>query len=879
MLLAALRWRRAGSIATALLAALTVLGIVVGPLWTRAGSESLLRDSLTSAPRAVNAALGEAHGVPGKASTRALDAAFATVVLPYHRPAVHGLNLLGTITHGATTLGAPLVWRDDLCAHIVLVSGRCPQRAGEVLLHRGTASRLAVTAPVALDALVTSGRSTRPDLDTRYAVVGTYLQRDPESDYWVGEQASFVAYESVADGRPDRTQAVLTVPPTFDAIAVAHTGRARPLGFATATRLLEVNRVRLRDVPTLRTTVEKGQVALANASTGAVGLELRDGVTDALDAAANDAAALRRSTTVVLSQLVLLALGVLVLVVAGSAVARGPEVATVRLRGLPRRMVLGLAVGEPLALVAVALPLGALAAWVGVRVLAGRVLLAGTPVALTGPTLLTLLLAALVLLVAVLTTCARVLARPVLSLWERTAPEPSRGAAVRDGLLVAVAAGAAYGCARGGPSAVLLTAVPVSLAVAVVGVRLLPLLMAPAQRRSRGRRGVVGFLAVRQLARRRDGAVLAGLLVVAVGLAVSSTTGWSVARGATAVRADLEVGARRVLLVQPDAQHPDVDLTEAVKAVDPGGTKAMAVLEYLPFSNDPGGRLLAVDRTRFAAVARWDAEVLGVSVESVVRDLGQPGSAVVTEKVRADTSNAFAKGVPPGGTLITGTDGAPHPVKVSGVVRSLPRALTNATLVDASVFAAVPRTQVAALWEVWTTTTDPGLVQALKAQGLQVVRIEEPSQRRAVLGRQGPGLALALALAASGLALLLGAATVLFSALTAARRRGFELAALAALGVPRGQLARSARLETLLLLASGLSFGAVAGAVSGLLVVPHLTLFSDDAAGFELPRQVSAAPLLVLAGFGIVVALVTSLLVARVLVRAADPQRLREVQA
>ena len=45
---------------------------------------------------------------------------------------------------GAGTLRVrnPLLWREGFCEQVVVVVGRCPQAAGEVMLHRNTAQRL-----------------------------------------------------------------------------------------------------------------------------------------------------------------------------------------------------------------------------------------------------------------------------------------------------------------------------------------------------------------------------------------------------------------------------------------------------------------------------------------------------------------------------------------------------------------------------------------------------------------------------------------------------------------------------------------------------------------------------------------------------------------
>lgn len=880
MLLRALRWRAAASLATALLSALTVLGVVLGPMWTRAGSESVLRDALATAERDQNSATVSAHGEPGQA----LLAGVPTVSLRQYGEPVRSLTLQAVVRlPGASErYRTPLYWRDDLCAHVQVLTGRCPTRAGEVLVPRVLGAALPARPGTPLDANVQGELSRAPNLPAGLTVVGSYVQRDPTSDYWVGESAYFANYPGEDEGEPDRVPATFALPSTFDAISAAHRTGERVIGFARATRLLEVSGVRLRDTAALRADVAGARARLQALSSDAVAYDLADNVLEQLDAAQVEGTALGAASRLVLAQLVALTGVVLVLVIGASAASRAPEVATARLRGLPVRTVLLLALGEPLVLVLAGAPVGALAAEVTVRAMAAYRLVPGTPVAVTQGAVLALFGAVLALVLAVLVVCLRELGRPVMELWQRTAKPPSgRAAAGAVAVVLACVATAVWSVRQGEPW-VLLTPVPVSLACAVVTVRLLPLLCLRVLRRTRGSRSVARLLAVRQLVRRREGGWLVGLLVVAFGLAATAVTAWSVAGRAADVRAASEVGAEVVLRVQPDATHPDVDLRTAVRAADPSGTVAMAVVEYLPYAGEPGGRLLSVDAPRLAAVARWDENAIGAPVEQVAKGIvgrtGKDANAFLTRAVARDPLAVYDPTAPVGGAVVTGIDGQRLPVHRAGVLASLPRAVDVGTIVDYGTFPKVGNAQTAGLQEVWLSRHDTAVVQALEAQGLEVLTTDAIAAHRTLLGRQGPSLAVLLSLVAAAFALAVATATTLFSVLTSARRRGYELASLAAVGVPSRVLRSAGRGEALLLLAVGLSAGVGAAAAACAVTLPYLPLFSDDLP-LRVPLTPRVTPVVVLVLVAAGLALVTAATVGRVLMRFADPSRLREVQA
>ncbi|HUR13491.1 MAG TPA: FtsX-like permease family protein [Mycobacteriales bacterium] len=885
----ALRWRARASVATALLAAVTVLAAVVGPLWTRAGSESILRDTLVTAGRTQDAAIFQSQEVADQEGLDFVRAGATTTPLPHYGPPIEGIRLLtDTQLPGGGTLRVrhPLLWREGFCVHVLVLTGRCPSAAGEVMLHRITAQRLKARLGTVVHAAYQGVEDRFPGQPMQERVVGSYVLKDARSTYWAGDgDTAFQSGLGGTDGLtdlPDRVPATLTVPETFAALSRGTDGDRIPQATVSVTRLLDVDHVRLADVPALRLAVERAGVAVVAASTEQRALVVFGNVVFQLDAAEADGEELGRASTIVLAQLVLLAAVVLVLVLSASGAARAPEIAAARLRGLRTRTVVQLALGEPVVLVLLGTPLGALGGLLLVQAMAAARLRDGTPVAIGTGAVEALALALVALLAAVALVCGRALGTPVLLLWQRTDKPPSRFALAAELLAAVVLAGAGYGCTQGGSPWELLTPVPVSLAVALLGLRLLPLLFLPAVRRTRARRNVASFLAVRQLVRRREGSWLTGLLVVAFGLAATATASWSVANGAAKTRARAEVGAPVVYLVQPDLQHPDLDLRSAVRAADPSGRRAMAVLEYLPFANDPGGRLLVVDSDRLAAVTFWDEQVQGGRVADVVAALKSPSgsfaSAVVTAEVSRDPLSLQRSDLPPNGAVITDVTSLRRTVVMRKVVAALPRGLDVGSMMDFDSSPAVDNASVAALLEVWTTTKDPALKSSLEHHGIQVLAREDASGRQAVLSRQGPGLAVLLSLVAAGLALLLAAASTLFSVLTSARRRGWELAALASVGVSENVLRRSSRRESLLLLGVGLAMGAIAGVIACVATLRSIPYFAD-ATSVRLSLRPDPAPLAVLLVVAVGLIVVTSGLVGRALHRAADPARLRELQA
>ena len=286
------------------------------------------------------------------------------------------------------------------------------------------------------------------------------------------------------------------------------------------------------------------------------------------------------STTLVAAQLALLAWLVLFQVVTDSAESRGNEVALAKLRGFSGRSTVAFGLGQPVAVLAAAVPVGLLVAWAAVAGMSRWVLVPGTPVQMTWTAVLGALVGFTGAVVGAALAARRVLTRPVLEQW-RKVPDVQHGAAslVLDvvlfvGALAGLVALRANGAAGTAPRPISLIAPGLLvLAVALLGVRLLPYVGRAALGPTRASPRIGSFLAVRQVLRRPAGLRLAALLAVAVGLATFAIDGEAVAAANRDTRAGVEVGAPTVLTVQYEPTHDPVAVTHAV---DPQGRWAMA---------------------------------------------------------------------------------------------------------------------------------------------------------------------------------------------------------------------------------------------------------------------------------------------------------------
>jgi len=641
--LRALWFRRGVSLAVLLVAVVTVAAAAAGPLYLRAGGESVLRDALSAPPPDVT---GLDVIVMGGTQDPVLEHARTAVAVSgvprgYPRQILSlqvALKVRGTpgFNDGQTRL----MWRDGACGHLRIVAGRCPTGAQDVLVsqrtQQATGRRLGqaftgcTTAPLGAAMCRVSG--AEPPLVIR----GVYALPGPDA-YWFN-QPYFNAQPGLGDG-----------PDTLDTSFVSRAG-INATGAAPELTELQADVQLVLDPTLLRLDGEARLRAQLAGFAAALDRQpyhpaVLTGLPQVLDRADRDRAELSRSVLVVTLQLVGLAFVVLRLVVADASEARAGEVALAKLRGYRALPTLALGLLEPLLLLLLAVPVGLLVADAAVQLLSATVLVPGTPVVLRLPSVLTAAAAFAGGVLAAFLAGRRVLTRAVLEQWRRTGEVgPNRTTAVVE-VLVGVASAVvlvivvASGALRAGAHGALALFVPLLMVVvvALLGVPLLPAACRALVRRTRGSRRLGAFLAVRTVARRPAGLRLAALLAVAVGLATFAVDGSLVSGGNRGERAATDVGAPTVLLVRTQGA---ADLRRVVRQVDPQGRWAMAAERWLPFGG-LRGTVLAVDSDALPRVAHWRADFADQPLGQVAAGIGRsapPPVHITAEEIGLDVT-------------------------------------------------------------------------------------------------------------------------------------------------------------------------------------------------------------------------------------------------
>jgi len=613
LFLRGLWWRRGLTAALLAVSVVTTLAAALGPLYARAAAESILQDHLAEAgPDAGIAMRGLVDiGSPGAYQALAAQAPKPGEINGYDR------QIAGIYTPHAVAASQPrpghntvktfLAWRDGACEHLVIVSGRCPTAPNEALASQRTVdagiygwhlgSTLHLGEVTSVNVTIDGAAPTPP---APVKVVGTYRPRDAQDPFWFGRD--YFAERGALDG-PDTVDSLFVDRSEFDALSPGSVVEA-DFDFPLTT-----SAIRLNDVADQRHQVGV-LLARVNRENGA--LAASTDLPKVLDAAASEHRLIDTGTLLVTLQLALLAWLVLFQVVSDAVEARGDEIALAKLRGHSPLMTVLFGLGEPLALLAAAVPVGLVLALLVTHAFAAASFVAGVPVLVTWSALWTALVAFAGGAVAVALAGYRTLTRSVLDQWRRTTRHPGHGrlTLVIDIVLAAAAVAGLVVLGRQhdtaqtneatSSSAALLAPGLLVFAVAIIGVRLLPLACRRLATATRATHRIGTFLASRQVARRPVGLRLAALLAVAVGLATFGVAGESVASGNRTARASAEIGASRVVSVQV---APGLDPVAATRSADPHGTWAMAAATWLPDGGQSVlGTVLAVDSTRLPAI-------------------------------------------------------------------------------------------------------------------------------------------------------------------------------------------------------------------------------------------------------------------------------------
>ena len=526
-----------------------------------------------------------------------------------------------------------LAYRPDYCAHLTIVSGVCPDRAGQVIvsermLEAGWPWAIGTTLTLP-DEYARPLRGQPPTKPPTLTVVGTYRPENTTESFWFG--VDYFTAHPASFGDTAFADAIFCAKGEWDALDA---GTQVTFSFD---RIVDPSRVRLADVDALRDQI--GNLLLVyngSADIGSQGspLQLRTGMIAALDASVTERRTIDDEVLLVTLQLVVLALVVLFHVMSTTAEARANDLALAKLRGQNIRQLLRFGFGEPVAVLLSAIPCGIGLAWLAVYALARSSLAPGVEVGVTASAVgASLIPLAAGLLAAGLAT-RRILARPMLEQWRRSGTVPSSSA--RTALLLDVGAGLVavalcgwFYATRGGagdgrPTALLIPGLA-AIGVALLGARLLPLAARRLVTPTRASRRIGLFLLVRAVARRTNAVRLGAVVAVAVALSSFAIAAAGVARSNQEPRARAELGAATVLTVQYAAGH---DPVTAVNRVDPSGQWATAVARYSAGTGAPiSVPVLGVDPSRFARIA-YPAG--GSSLADIGAGLAPPAHPVIT---------------------------------------------------------------------------------------------------------------------------------------------------------------------------------------------------------------------------------------------------------
>ncbi len=222
-------------------------------------------------------------------------------------------------------------------------------------------------------------------------------------------------------------------------------------------------------------------------------------------------------------------------------------------------------------------------------------------------------------------------------------------------------------------------------------------------------------------------------------------------------------------------------------------------------------------------------------------------------------------------------------VFVDGVFRAvtLPEVGGNGVMVDfGTALAAMDRPAATTTqYQVWLSPHAPSDMAArLAREHVYVQRTIHSATYRSALDDSGPAFADSLFLLSALAATVLAIVATAVGRVLSVRRRGYELAALEAVGVSPRTLRRATAAEQGSVFAIGLLVGLAAGLFGARLALPSMPVFVDTSTG---PPLVLGLPWALLAALttGMVVAfVVVTIVVARLVERVATPSQLRGAQ-
>ncbi|MGW5580728.1 FtsX-like permease family protein [Micromonospora chokoriensis] len=607
--------RRAQALAVLLLTVLASAAAAAAPSYVSAAGQALARyEASRATPNELRLRLAEPVEYPGMPADPARTPFADTVrqLTPAGFAVVLGAQSSGVAAGRSGTVTSTLVFRAGVCERVT-VSGACPRattrgQAPEVMVSTQTAARLGV----AIGDQFTFGA-------VPVRVAGVYQPLDVTDPFWLGAE-----YIRPAAAGPSSTPAVGSAEDAiFTAEAAPLTDDDAILHRSTADLYVTEHLLDTRSAADLRTAF-----ALVTRDGSRAGLGGGSSLPVLLDRVAVQRGQLADGVTLGAGLLVLLCWLVLFVAVSSAADQRRPEQGLLLLRGVQRRRLWALAIGEHAVPVLVAIPLGCLGGVAAAALLAAHTLPARADVAVDATVIGFAAVGAFGALAAVLLAQLRMLSGSVVDLLRRI-PARTRGwrATIGDVVAVSVAVAAVVQLRSGGSPSGLALVAPVAgaLAAGVLLARVAMIIGAAAGAALLARGRTATGLALVQVARQPRFRPLIALLTVVVAMLAFTAATSELASAAYTDRAVVEVGAPRV--VQVDATSRS-HLLKAVRTADPEGRFAMAAV-VTSVSSAAGTPLLAVDSDRLATVAA-PHPAYGVSLTDVARKIhpAAPGEPV-----------------------------------------------------------------------------------------------------------------------------------------------------------------------------------------------------------------------------------------------------------
>lgn len=643
----ALRARRAQSLTLFALALLAGLGSAAAPWFLAWGSDAVARANVASSPamdRLVVLGGSERYDSSAPAPVSVMRDQVAEHLAVTDAEVAVGLRVLADVAEAgsARDISTYVAYYDEACQRMTIAAGTCPTAAGEVVIARSVAESLGLEVGDAVSIDV----PRMPAATLR--VSGVYEVADPLDAYWVGTQLLPVPGESrTADPAFVSEETLLAM--LVDGVDVEPRAHVVLPDGAFMTGGAELVR----------------HLRQAAAELYQEDIELATSASSLVNRIAYDRRWVAIGVGVGAAQLVLVCWVGLFLAVRHTSAERRADIGLLKLRGTANRRVWALVALQSVLPVLAGTLLGAAAGFGVVAALASRTggssaagLLDVTSGQLsTGQTAALSVAAAALSGLGVLAAVVaewRTVRRPVVELM-RYVPARRRGwRADAAEVLVVVLAGAgvyqAHAEADKGAQAsvfALLAPALVGIAVALLVARaLLPVASRVGAAALRaGRPGVA--LGALHLARRQGMHRVFAVLVVAGAVFTTATIGWRSASAAWQQRAELELGASRVLTV--DAPGPAA-LLAAVRAVDPEGRYAMAVAGTV--GRDTDERTLVLDATRLARVGHLPAGAPPAEqVAALLRPPAPEPPMIVDGPIVLDAAVVEALDEPPTGDL------------------------------------------------------------------------------------------------------------------------------------------------------------------------------------------------------------------------------------